>query len=246
MKRIIVTNLNKQFKLGHARGDSTLARLVSFERSKKIDVVRDVSFDADVGEIIGIIGRNGSGKSTLLRLIAGIYEQDSGEILTVGKLIYLNGYGQGLQPKLTMRENIYLMGALMGLSSSDVKKKFNEIVGFSDLREFIDTKVYQFSSGMVSRLSFSVMVFCVKHHDPEILLLDEIFDGAGDIDFRARALLKMEEFIRGGATVLLVSHRLETIKKYCHRVIWIEKGAMHKIGTSDEVVVAYADTKSPR
>jgi ABC-type polysaccharide/polyol phosphate transport system ATPase subunit len=240
MKRIIVKNVNKQFRLGAVKSDTALARLVSARQIQKIQVARGISFDADAGEIIGVIGRNGSGKSTLLRLIAQIYQKDSGEVRTEGNLIYLSGYGQGLQPKLTMKENIYLMGAVMGLSSADVRRRFDEIVDFSGLREFVNTKVYQFSSGMVVRLNFSVTIFCIAHHDPDILLLDEVLGSGGDLDFQVQALLKIEEFIKGGATVILVSHSLETIQKYCHRVIWLEKGSICKIGTPAEVVAAYA------
>ena len=239
MKRIIIKNLTKRFRRGHKKNKSVLGWLVSFERSEKIDVIDDISFDVEAGEIIGIIGRNGSGKSTLLRLIAQIYEQDSGEIITSGKFIYLNGYNQGLQHRFTMRDNIFLVGALMGLTAREVQNRFDEIVTFSGLEEFVDTKIYQFSSGMISRLNFSITVFCVKHHNPEILLLDEVIDGAGDIDFREKALLKMEEFIRSGATVIIVSHRLETINKYCHRVMWLERGKILHIGTADQVIAEY-------
>ena len=233
MKRIIIADLNKKFTLARRGGDSILGRitrLFSGTRLQQIHIANAMSFEAEAGETIGIIGRNGSGKSTLLRLIAGIYRSDSGSVLTEGSLVYLAGFGQGLQPLLTMRENIYLMGALMGLSTTGVREKFGDIVDFSGLAEFVDNNVYQFSSGMLTRLNFSVMIFCVKHHNPDILLLDEVFSAGGDIDFQTRALAKMEELIHGGATVLLVSHNLETVRRYCDRVVWLEKGKIVSVG----------------
>lgn len=244
MKRIVVKNLNKKFTLDHKKRAGALAKIVGvFSRSEEskrlLTVAEDVSFEVEQGEIIGIIGHNGSGKSTLLRLISEIYEKDSGDIETNGKLIYLNGYGQGLQPRLTMRENIYLMGALMGLSQNDVKKRFDEIVEFSGLSNFVDAKVYKFSSGMVTRLNFSVTMHCVKHHNPEILLLDEIFSGGGDIEFFDKSTKLVENLVQGGATVILVSHDLGLIEKYSERVIWLENGKIREQGFAEKVLSAY-------
>ena len=167
MKRITIKNLNKKFRINRRENESFLAKILvlffrylgssneeRFKKASMLQVVDDVSFDIEAGENVGIIGLNGSGKSTLLRLIAGIYQPDSGRVHTEGSLIYLAGFGQGLQPLLTMRENIFLMGAMMGLSQSDIKGRFDEIVDFAGLRDFIDTKVYQFSSGMNTRLIF--------------------------------------------------------------------------------------------
>jgi ABC-type polysaccharide/polyol phosphate transport system ATPase subunit len=241
MKRIIVVNLNKEFKLNRKGSISTLARMLGLFSANSLAVTsaEGVSFDVEAGESVGLIGRNGSGKSTLLRLIAGIYREDSGEIRTEGRLIFLNGYGQGLQPRLTMRENIFLAGALMGLSPAEIRNKFDEIVEFSGLNKFVDAKIYQFSSGMLTRLSFSVTILCIKHQNPDILLLDEIFSAGADMDFQARALAKMKELIYGGASVILVSHHMETIRTYCDRVIWMEKGRIVDDGDPDRVIDEY-------
>ncbi|MDQ5893231.1 MAG: lipopolysaccharide transport system ATP-binding protein [Patescibacteria group bacterium] len=244
MKRISVKNLNKKFTLDRKGRQGALAKIVSiFSKSSDdknlLTVADNVSIDIQQGEIIGIIGHNGSGKSTLLRLIAGIYQKDSGEIETNGRLIYLNGYGQGLQPRLTMRENISLMGALMGLSQNDIKKRFDEIVEFSGLSEFVDAKVYKFSSGMITRLNFSVTMHCVKHHNPEILLLDEIFSAGGDIEFFDKSTRLVENLVNGGATVILVSHELSLIEKYSDKVIWLEHGRIREEGPSEKVLASY-------
>ncbi len=252
MKRITISHLNKKFSISYKENQSALAKLIMvfsryvkkptedrFKISNKLHVIKDISFEAEAGENIGIIGNNGSGKSTLLRLIAEIYRPDSGEIRTEGTMVYLAGFGQGLQPLLTMRENIYLMGAMMGLSQKEIGKRFDSIVEFAGLKDFVNTRVYQFSSGMSARLNFSVTIFCLSQRNPDILLLDEVLNGAGDIDFQHKAVSKMEEFINGGSTVILVSHDLGTIEKYCDRVIWLDHGAIVKIGKPKEIIEEY-------
>lgn len=241
---IELNNVSKKFKIGCKEEKKTiLAKITSFfsgkEAKKDFWALREISFSAHSGENLGIIGKNGSGKSTLLRVIAGVYEPSSGEVKTKGNVFCLMGLGQGLNHKLTMRENIYLMGSIMGLSQKDIKGKFDEIVNFSDLENFLDTKVYQFSSGMVIRLNFSVMIHCLRHSKPDILLLDEIFGAGGDIDFEEKAIKKMEEFVMGGTTVVLASHNLDIIKKYCGRVIWLNKGEIVGIGAPKEIIFEY-------
>jgi ABC-type polysaccharide/polyol phosphate transport system ATPase subunit len=242
-KRIILEGVSKTFNIGAGGPDTVLGKLinrVSGRESKKLlQVLHDISFDAYAGENIGIIGRNGSGKSTLLRLIAGIYKPDSGSVETNGKLMYMNGWSHGLKPRLTMRENIYLIGAIMGLTEKEVSKKFEEIVEFSGLKEFVGTKVYQFSSGMVTRLSFSIGIHCLHARNPDILLLDEILSAGGDAEFKNKASGKVEEFIKGGATVLFVSHNVKDIEKYCHRVIFLKKGVTNFIGAPAEAISLY-------
>lgn len=243
MKRVIVKNVSKKFEIGFKKQQSALARFVSFfsgrESKKEFWVLKNISFDAEQKENIGIVGKNGSGKSTLLRTIAGIYNLDKGRIKTKGKLVYLGGFGTGLKPRLTMRENIYLCGSILGLNNKEIKKRFSEIVRFSGLKEYVDTKVYQFSDGMMLRLAFSITIHCVAHSKPDIILLDEVFGGGGDKDFRQTSLTKIEKLINGGATVLLVSHDLELIKKYCDRVLWIDSGKIIKQGGAEEVVDSY-------
>jgi len=241
MERVKVKNLSKKFELKPAMHKTALEKVLSiFNLGKKeyIWALKNISFSVNSGENIGIVGDNGSGKSTLLRLIAEVYTSDNGSVETEGKLVYITGFGQGLMSKLTMRENIFLVGSIMGLSQRDIKKKFDEIVEFSGLRDFLDVKVYKFSSGMVARLNFSIGLHCLKHHNPDILLLDEVFHG-GDNEFRKRVVNKMEELLRGGATVLFVTHDLQLIRDYCDRVIWLKKGKIAKIGSPGEVVENY-------
>lgn len=245
IKRISVNNISKIFRIGYKNDNGLLSSFLSLfsgkEPQKILQVIDSISFEAYQGENIGIIGKNGSGKSTLLRLIANIYKCDTGEIKTNGELIYIDGYGLGLKQKLTMRDNIYLVGLLMGLSEKEINKRFQDIVAFSELEEFLDTKIYQFSSGMLNRLSFSITIHCLEHKKPEILLLDEVFGGSGDLSFQIKATARMEEFINGGATVILVSHDLNLIKKYCNRVILLNKGQKIQEGEADTVIEKYKE-----
>ncbi|KKQ21835.1 MAG: hypothetical protein US35_C0016G0009 [Parcubacteria group bacterium GW2011_GWA2_37_10] len=241
---IKLSNVSKKFKIGcHKEQKTALAGIISFfsgkEAKKDFLALKNVSFSVRSGENLGIVGRNGSGKSTLLRILAGVYEPSSGEVTTKGNIVCLMGLGQGLSHKLTMRENIYLMGSVLGLSQRDIKIKFADIVDFSGLEKFLDTKIYQFSSGMVIRLNFSVMIHCLHYSKPDILLLDEVFGSGGDIDFEEKAIKKMEEFITGGATVVLASHDLDIIKKYCDRVIWLNEGEIFGAGNPQEIIFKY-------
>lgn len=241
--RISVSNISKKFNIEYKRSEGLLARVLGFlpKSSPKRDLIAidGVSFQAKAGEIIGVIGKNGSGKSTLLKIVSGVYVPTLGEVKTNGSMVYLTGIGQGMMQKLTMRENIYLMGSVMGLTQKDIKVRFDEIVEFSGLKDFLDSKVYQFSTGMTTRLNFSVMLHSLKHHNPEIILLDEVFGSGGDIDFQKKGIEKMEELIRGGATVLMASHDLEVIKKYCNKVILLNKGKAFFIGKPEEAVDLY-------
>jgi ABC-type polysaccharide/polyol phosphate transport system ATPase subunit len=189
-----------------------------------------------------VLGGSTVGKSTLLRLIAGIYEVDGGVLQTNGSLMYISGFAQGIKSKLTMRENIYLIGSIMGLSKKEVQGVFEEIVQFSDLKEFVDTKVYQFSSGMVTRLTFSIFIHCINLIHPEILLLDEVIGAGGDIDFTKKATEKMKELVLGGSTVLFVSHGLGEVENYCTKTLWIEKGRVKMFGDTKEVTQKYRES----
>jgi ABC-type polysaccharide/polyol phosphate transport system ATPase subunit len=245
MERITLDKISKQFTID-AKNKTALDNAISLfsrQTKRRLRALKNISFSAKAGENIGIIGRNRSGKSTLLRVIAGIYTADSGNIKTKGKIVYLDGLEPGLKKRLTMRENIYLMGSLLGLSQKDIKNKFNAIIEFSELEEFVDTKVFQFSSGMVARFSFSATIHFVEHHNPDIILIDEVFGAGADIDFQKKSIQKMEELIKGGATVLLASHNLDLIKKYCHRAIWMDKGEIIKEGGPEEVCDAYAKSQ---
>jgi len=240
-KIIVVKNLSKSFKLEN-KNKSALESFLFLLRGKDkriLQVLDNISFSVEEGRNLGVVGRNGCGKSTLLRLIAEIYYPNKGEIKTEGDITYLSTLSNGLKPKLTMRENIYLSGVILGLRKRDIKEKFDEIVEFSGLREFVDTKVFQFSSGMITRLNFSITIHCITHKKIDILLLDEIFAGGGDREFQRKAIEKMEELIKSGTTVVFASHKLDLINKYCDKAIWIDKEKIVKQGKPEKVCNAY-------
>lgn len=245
LTRIKVKNVSKKFRATFRKRDTALAKILGLaglgNECKDLEVLKNISFEVRAGDILGIIGRNGSGKSTLLRLIAGVYETTEGEIETHGRIVYLTGLNQGSMPKLTMRENIYLMGSVMGLGQKDIRAKFDEIVDFSGLKEFVDMKVYQFSTGMISRLNFSTIIHCVKHQDPDILLFDEVLSSGGDLSFQEKATQKMEGLIRGGATVLMVSHTEDVLVKNCEKIIWLDNGKIIQTGDPQTVFEKYRE-----
>lgn len=238
MERIAVEGLLKKFKIGFRKNQSALSRFISVfsgrEPKKIIDVLKDISFSVNSGEIVGLIGKNGSGKSTLLRLIAGICRKTKGRIFVNGNLISLIGLGDGMQQRLSMRDNTFLIGSIFGMGQKTIKKRFDSIVKFSELEKFVNTKIYQFSEGMKQRLAFSIAIHC----NPDILLLDEVFE-VGDGEFKRRSAEKIKELVKKGASVLLVSHEMWMIEKYCDRVIWLDKGKIAKIGKTKEVVKKY-------
>jgi len=242
-KRIIVKNVSKEFKIGFKKNLGALARilrLLSGKEPKKIlRALNNVSFEVKSGEILGIIGRNGSGKSTLLRVLAGIYPFYAEEAEINGRVIPLIGLGQGMLKRLTMKENIFLVGSLFGLGKKTIRKRFKLIVEFAELEDFVETKLYQFSSGMVQRLAFSIAIHC----NPEVLLLDEVF-AVGDEGFRNKSAEKIKELVSKDASVILVSHELWMIEKYCDRVIWMEKGEIKEEGKVKEIIKKYK--KIPR
>ncbi|MBL7072017.1 MAG: ABC transporter ATP-binding protein [Candidatus Omnitrophica bacterium] len=238
MKRIIVENVSKKFMIGRKDNRSTLARFISFfsgrEPKKVIWALKNISLSVDAGEILGVIGRNGSGKSTLLRVIPGIYDIDGGEIKTEGKIVSLINLHIGLRDRLTMEQNIYACCPLFGLSYAEIKIRYHSIVRFSGLERFVNTKLYQFSQGMRQRLSFSMALYC----DADIFLIDEVFE-VGDEEFRNNSMARIEELIKKGASILLVSHELPMLEKHCDRVIWLDNGKLIKEGPAKEVIKDY-------
>ena len=228
MKRIIVKDVSKKFRIGFKKSQSALARAIYLfsgkEPQKEISVLKNISFSADEGEILGIIGPNGSGKSTLLRIIVGVYFPDNGKVIMNGKVVSLINLNIGLQQRLTMSDNIFLCCALFDLGRKDIKKRFNSIIKFAELENFVDTKLYQFSNGMMQRLAFSIAMHC----NPEILILDEVFE-VGDEEFKIKSAKKIREFAEKGGAVLLVSHDMGLIKKYCNRVLFLKEGRIANI-----------------
>ncbi len=246
MEGLNVQNISKTFHIRVRPPEGALGHFVSLIAGKgdtrELRVLDDISFDCRPGGVLGVIGRNGCGKSTLLRIIAGIYKEDSGIVCAPGRVMYLSGFNIGLQSRLTMRENIYLVGSMMGLKKRDVKRYFNDIIAFSGLKDFLDTNVYQFSSGMVARLGFSSVISFMSHKKPEVVLLDEVLGAGGDAEFKEEALEKMEDFINSGAAVVMVSHDMKPIRKYCSRAIFLENGKIVAEGKPESVIKRYEST----
>jgi homopolymeric O-antigen transport system ATP-binding protein len=199
--------------------------------------VRDVSFDVRRGEAFGIIGRNGAGKSTILKLLSGIMQPTRGRLTVTGRLSALIEVSAGFHPDLTGRENIYLNGAILGMSRREISRRFDEIVAFSGLDQFIDTPVKRYSSGMFARLGFSV----AAHVDPDVLIVDEVLS-VGDFVFQQKCMERMNRVIHGGTTVVFVSHNLQAVGDLCGRSLLLEQGAVAAIGPTDEVIRAYLST----
>ena len=188
-------------------------------QAQRFWALEDVSFEVNEGEVVGIIGRNGAGKSTLLKVLSRITEPTSGRITMRGRLASLLEVGTGFHPELTGRENIYLNGAILGMTRAEINQKFDEIVDFAGIEKFLDTPVKRYSSGMYVRLAFSV----AAHLEPEILVVDEVL-AVGDADFQKKCLGKMKDVSGQGRTVLLVSHNMNAIQTLCHRAVLLEKG----------------------
>lgn len=199
--------------------------------------LRDVTFRIGRGETVGIIGRNGSGKSTALKLMAGVMAPTEGEVRVRGRVSPLIELGAGFHPDLTGRENIHLNGSILGMSGREIDEQFDSIVDFAELREFIDTPVKRYSSGMYVRLGFSVAV----HSNPQVLLVDEVLS-VGDAFFQEKSLAKMHEFKAKGVTIVVVSHSMELIASFCHRVIWMEHGRVVADGRAAEVAGRYRES----
>lgn len=197
--------------------------------------LKDVSFDIKQGERVGIIGRNGAGKSTLLKILSRIVEPSEGRVRIKGKVASLLEVGTGFHPELTGRENIFLNGAILGMTRVEIKKKFDEIVDFAEIEKFLDTPVKRYSSGMYVRLAFSV----AAHLEPEILLVDEVL-AVGDAQFQNKCLGKMEDVsAKEGRTVLFVSHNMAAVKNLCGRGILLSQGSIEYLGTSSDIIQKY-------
>ncbi|HRU04358.1 MAG TPA: ABC transporter ATP-binding protein [Candidatus Brocadiia bacterium] len=196
--------------------------------------LRDVTFDVQTGEVLGIIGRNGAGKSTLLKILSRITEPDSGSAEIHGRVGSLLEVGTGFHPELTGRENIFLNGAILGMKRAEIKAKFDEIVDFSGVERFLDTPVKRYSSGMYTRLAFAV----AAHLDTEILLVDEVL-AVGDAVFQKKCLGKMGEVAKSGRTILFVSHNMAAVAATCHRCLLLNKGQTVVQGLASDVVLAY-------
>ena len=217
------------------RGQATGAA----ELDERIWAVKDLSFEVNRGEVVGIIGRNGAGKSTLLKILSRITEPTEGWARIKGRMGTLLEVGTGFHPELTGRENVYLNGAILGMKRPEIARKFDEIVEFSEVAKFIDTPVKHYSSGMSLRLAFAV----AAHLEPEILLIDEVL-AVGDVAFQQKCVGKMDDVAQEGRTILFVSHNMAAVNRLCDRVLWIHDGGLHMSGESRLVIQEYLSAGS--
>jgi len=246
---IEVKNLSKKYTLGERQPYYSFRDTISgifhtpFRREKlekdEFWALKDVSFDINEGDVIGVIGRNGAGKSTLLKILSQITPPTEGEVKLRGRVASLLEVGTGFHPELTGRENIYLNGAILGMKRWEINNKFKEIVDFSEIEKFLDTPVKHYSSGMYMRLAFAV----AAHLEPEILLIDEVLS-VGDIDFQKKCLGKMDEVSKKeGRTVIFVSHDIGAIKHLCNKCILLSNGNVSAYGSTEDVVTKYKGEK---
>lgn len=243
---ISVKNLGKCFQIYESPRDRlkqfVLPRIRRFagkppkQYYREFWALKDVSFEIKKGETVGIVGRNGSGKSTLLQIICGTLTPTSGSVETRGRVAALLELGSGFNPEFTGRENVYMNAAVLGLSKEEIDQRFDEIIAFADIGDFIEQPVRTYSSGMSVRLAFSVAI----HVDPDILIVDEAL-AVGDVAFQIKCLAKMEQIRLSGTTVLFVSHSLEQVKRFCDVAVWIDHGKVRQKGESNYVTDQFRD-----
>jgi ABC-2 type transport system ATP-binding protein len=228
---IVVENVTKQFTMQYHRTlkQMTVATVRRLPLTETFRAVNDVSFTVEQGESIGLMGLNGSGKSTLLKLINGVMRPDQGRILARGRIAGLIATGAGFHPQLTGRENLFLNGAILGMSEAEIKRKFDQIVDFADIGKFMDTPVSHYSSGMYARLGFSIAI----HVDADIFLADEVL-AVGDRPFKRKCMAKMQEIRQQGTTIFYVSHATASVRAMCERVLVLESGHLNFDGDVDE------------
>lgn len=237
-------NVSKSYLIGrhkYGRLTETLSAVTSkllgkktVKGQNKFWALKNTSFTVEKGETLGIIGKNGSGKSTILKLISKITYPDKGEINVAGRIGAFIELGAGLHPDLSGRENIYLYGSILGMTKKEIASRFESIVDFAEIHKFLDIPIKRYSSGMYSRLGFSVCAFC----DPDILLVDEVL-AVGDTNFQAKCLSKMQTFAKSDKTVIFVSHDLRAIKKICNQVILLDHGNVVNLGKPSMVIADY-------
>src|SRR5688500_5008873 len=248
---ISVESLGKEYRIGALGGkpetlrEAVMGRLRSPSRllarspDTSIWALRDVTFSAAPGDVIGVIGKNGAGKSTLLKILSRITEPSAGRVELYGRVGSLLEIGTGFHQDLTGRENIYLNGAILGMKRAEIGRKFDDIVAFAEVERFIDTPVKHYSSGMYLRLAFAVAAFL----ESEILLVDEVL-AVGDVSFQKRCLGKMREVSASGRTVLFVSHTMAAIEALCNRCLYISEGRLAGVGAPHEVIGRYLSAES--
>lgn len=238
---IKVDNVSMMFNLSSEKIDSIKEYLIKmFKRQihfQEFWALNNVSFELEKGDSLGIIGLNGSGKSTLLKIISGILKPTKGSVKTIGSIAPLIELGAGFDSNLSARENIYLNGAILGYSREYMNSKFDEIIKFAELEDFVDTAIKNFSSGMVARLGFAIATMNI----PDILIIDEIL-AVGDYKFQQKSFQRMQEMINSGATVVFVSHSVEQVKQICKKALWLEHGNVVKFGPAEEICTEYMNS----
>lgn len=238
---IRLQNVSKTFTIYEKSSDSVRERVFNIFNSnqqRRLQALQDVNLEVEKGEFLGIVGKNGSGKSTLLKIMLGAIQPDKGGLVEVKGSIIRLALGASFDPELSARDNIYLNASMMGLSFKTIGQKFDEIIAFAELENFVDTKLKYFSSGMRSRLAFSVAV----HVEAEILLIDEFFGGVGDISFQEKSRKVFRESIVKGKTVIFVSHQLSILQEHCSRVLMLENGSVTAQGLPEQVLQRYKKT----
>ena len=237
---IRIKNVSMKFNMDIEKDFSMKQAFINFftkKKKKKTEyfwALKNVTFSVNKGDVVGLIGSNGAGKSTLLKVVSGVMKPTSGKVEVDGVISPMIELGAGFDQNLTARENIYLNGAILGYSKKFLDSKFDEIVEFSELKDFLDVPVKNFSSCMTAKLAFSIATIV----DPEILIVDEILS-VGDLRFQEKSKNKMMEMIKGGTTVLYVSHSLESIKDLCNKVVWLDHGQVVKMGDTKEICDEY-------
>src|SRR3954464_12016258 len=242
---IKVDCVSKTFKLPHEKNNSIKGAVVNFYKRKRTfetqKALSDISFEVRKGEFFGILGRNGSGKSTLLKCLAGIYKTDAGRLRVGGRLAPFIELGVGFNPDLTARENVVINAVMMGLSPADARARFDSIIEFAELEDFVDLKLKNYSSGMQVRLAFAVMV----QSGAEILLIDEVL-AVGDAAFQQRCFDEFARLRDEGRTIVLVTHDMELVERFCHRAMLITKGEIEVIGEPARVGERYLERNFER
>ena len=244
---IKVEDVSMKFNLGIEKNFSLKLFFINMFKPKKKDekkgnedlwALKHVNFEVERGEVVGFVGGNGAGKSTLLKVVSGVMKPTEGKITVAGNICPMIELGAGFDMDLTARENIYLNGSILGYSREFIDQKFDEIVSFSELQDFLEVPVRNFSSGMVARLAFSI----ATQVDPEILIVDEILS-VGDLNFQQKSEAKMRSMITGGTTVLYVSHSIDSIRSLCDKVVWLDHGKVVMSGNTEKVCQAYYDSQ---
>lgn len=236
-----ISNVSMRFNMAKEKVDSIKEYLIKFFKRQllfeEFMALSDININIEKGEVFGLIGLNGCGKSTLLKIISGIYKPSTGSVKVNGTIAPLIELGAGFDMDLTARENIYLNGSVLGYSKEYIEEKFDEIVDFTELHQFIDVPMKNYSSGMVARVGFAIATVTT----PDILIVDEIL-AVGDFLFQEKCEKRINALMSGGTTVIIVSHSIDQIKRLCDRVAWIEKGKIKMIGEAEEICDLYSKT----